>query len=127
MKELMTSEEIRDIILELAKRLTVLCDEETEINKRMAFIRNQKVEIINKMHTITTGHVAEESISISELGFDNRTMGCLQRGGINTLAELANADRERLYRMRDLGIITYKKIVQRMHELGYMDFPRADD
>ena len=128
MKELMTTEETRDVILKLAKRLTALCDAEAEINKKMAFIRNQKVEIINKMHVITTGHVAEESISISELGFDERTTHCLMRRGgpeISTLTELLELSQSDLMNTRGIGCVKYQEIVRRMHELGYKDFPRS--
>lgn len=49
----------------------------------------------------TIGESAE--IHIGELGFSTRAYNCLQKDGINTLAELLKRDEGSLYEIRGLG------------------------
>lgn len=126
-------EEIRNIartgeyILELAKQLVALCDEEAVVAEKMVVLHDKRAVIIKKLAAATT-RLDSSEISIRKLGLSPYVERCLMRRGgpeISTLTELLELSQSDLMNTRGIGCVKYQEIVRRMHELGYKDFPRS--
>lgn len=55
---------------------------------------------------------------IKDLEFSIRSENCLMRGGINTVADLVNASRNELLKIRNLGKVSLVEIIEKIESLG---------
>ena len=64
---------------------------------------------------------------IHDLELSIRSENCLLRGGIQTIGELLSKSREELLKIRNLGKISLKEILDRLEVLGYELKPSEPD
>ena len=60
----------------------------------------------------------EEERTINSIGLEPRTCGALRRAGIDTVGELSRLSPDSLARIRGIGKIALKEILERMKENG---------
>jgi hypothetical protein len=58
------------------------------------------------------------NITIEEMNLSNRTYNCLKRGGLNTIAEVANKTEDDLFRIRNMGRKCIEEVQEKLEEYG---------
>ncbi|MBR2744474.1 MAG: hypothetical protein IKE01_04175 [Clostridia bacterium] len=63
-----------------------------------------------------------KNMILEEMGLSIRSYNCLARAGLKNVADLLRYNAERFYRIRNLGKVSRREIVERMEELGFDDW-----
>ena len=101
--------EIKEMLDKLNEELETLRSENKELKLRLS-----KYESVAKNENI--------NMTIKEMGLSVRSYNGLARESVKTVADILKFNAERFYRIRNLGKVSRREIIERMEELGFDDW-----